>query len=61
MQSSFFFFKKGGDVIFGIITKFVFKNIRFDRNKPYYLIVVDEENNEIINKVKFYIERINID
>lgn len=40
--------------------KFVFKNIRFDRNKPYYLIVVDEENNEIINKVKFYIERINI-
>lgn len=41
--------------------KFVFKNIRFDRNKPYYLIVVDEENNEIINKVKFYIERINID
>lgn len=41
--------------------KFVFKNIKFDRNKPYYLIVVDEENNEIINKVKFYIERINID
>ena len=41
--------------------KFVFKNIRFDRNKPYYLIVVDEENNEIINKVKFYIDRINID
>lgn len=40
--------------------KFVFKNIKFDRNKPYYLIIIDEENNEMIEKVKFYIERINI-
>lgn len=41
--------------------KFVFKNIKFDRNRPYYLVIIDEDNNEIFNKIKFNIERINID
>lgn len=41
--------------------KFVFKNIKFDKNIPYYLVIIDEENNEIFKKIRFYIDRINID
>ena len=41
--------------------KFVFKNIKFDKNIPYYLVIIDEENNEMFKKIRFYIDRINID
>lgn len=36
--------------------KFVFKNIMYDRNKPYYLIILDEETGIIKDKIKFYID-----
>lgn len=36
--------------------KFVFKNREYDRNKPYFLVITDEETGIISNKVKFYID-----
>lgn len=36
--------------------KFVFKNIEYDRNKPYYLIIKDEETEAELPRVKFYID-----
>ena len=35
--------------------KFVFKNIKYDRNEPYYLVIIDEETGIIKDKIKFYI------
>lgn len=36
--------------------KFVFKNISYDRTKPYYLVITDEETGIELPKVKFYID-----
>ena len=36
--------------------KFVFKNLKYDRNKDYYLIIRDEETLEEIERVKFVID-----
>lgn len=36
--------------------KFVFKNIEYDRNKSYYLIIVDEGTGIEVARVKFYID-----
>ena len=36
--------------------KFVFKNIEYDRNKPYFLIITDEETGIEFTRVKFYID-----
>ena len=36
--------------------KFVFKNITYDRNKAYFLVLEDEDSNTIISKTKFYID-----
>ena len=36
--------------------KFVFKNIEYDRTKPYYLVIIDEETGIEANRVKFYID-----
>ncbi len=36
--------------------KFVFKNMRYDKNKPYYLIIIDEETAKVEYKIKFYID-----
>ena len=36
--------------------KFVFKNISYDKEKLYYLVIVDEETGIVYNKLKFYID-----
>ncbi len=36
--------------------KFVFKNIKYDRNEPYYLLIIDEETGIVKEKIKFYID-----
>jgi len=36
--------------------KFVFKNIKYDRDKQYYLVIVDEETKEVVDKIRFYID-----
>ena len=36
--------------------KFVFKNITYDRNEPYYLVIIDEETGIVTDKIKFYID-----
>lgn len=36
--------------------KFVFKNIKYDRTKPYYLIITDEETGIELPRVTFYID-----
>ena len=36
--------------------KFVFKNIKYDRNEPYYLVIIDEETGIVKDKIKFYID-----
>ena len=36
--------------------KFVFKNIKYNRNEPYYLVIIDEETGIVKNKIKFYID-----
>lgn len=36
--------------------KFVFKNMQYDKNKPYFLTIVDEETGIVKDKVKFYID-----
>ena len=36
--------------------KFVFKNMRYDKNKPYYLIIIDEKTEKVEYKIKFYID-----
>ena len=36
--------------------KFVFKNITYDRNKPYYLVIIDEETGIESTRIKFYID-----
>ncbi len=36
--------------------KFVFKNIEYDRTKPYYLVITDEETGIELPRVKFYID-----
>lgn len=36
--------------------KFVFKNIEYDRNKPYYLVILDEETGIESTRIKFYID-----
>lgn len=36
--------------------KFVFKNIEYDRNKPYFLIITDEETGIEFTRIKFYID-----
>ena len=36
--------------------KFVFKNIEYDKTKPYYLTIIDEETGIEKQKVKFYID-----
>lgn len=36
--------------------KFVFKNILYDKYKPYYLIIIDEETELEQSRVKFYID-----
>ena len=36
--------------------KFVFKNIKYDKNEPYYLVIIDEETGIIKAKIKFYID-----
>lgn len=36
--------------------KFVFKNIQYDRNKPYFLVIIDEETGIEATRVKFYID-----
>ena len=36
--------------------KFVFKNKAYDRNKPYYLIIIDEETGIEHTRIKFYID-----
>ena len=34
--------------------KFVFKNIEYDRNKPYYLVILDEETGIESTRIKFF-------
>ena len=36
--------------------KFVFKNIKYDRNESYYLVIIDEETGIVKDKIKFYID-----
>lgn len=36
--------------------KFVFKNIKYDKNEPYYLVIIDEETGIMKEKIKFYID-----
>ena len=36
--------------------KFVFKNIEYDRNKSYYLVIIDEETKIELPRVKFYLD-----
>ena len=36
--------------------KFVFKNIQYDKNKPYFLTIIDEETGVVKDKIKFYID-----
>lgn len=36
--------------------KFVFKNIKYDKNELYYLVIIDEETGIIKDKIKFYID-----
>ena len=36
--------------------KFVFKNIKYDRNEPYYLVIIDEETGIVKDRSKFYID-----
>lgn len=36
--------------------KFVFKNIKYDRTKPYYLVITDEETGIELPRVTFYID-----
>ena len=36
--------------------KFAFKNIKYDKNEPYYLVIIDEETGIIKDKIKFYID-----
>ena len=36
--------------------KFVFKNIKYDKNEPYYLVIIDEETGIVKDKIKFYID-----
>ena len=36
--------------------KFVFKNMQYDKNKPYFLIIIDEETGIVKDKIKFYID-----
>ena len=36
--------------------KFVFKNKKYDKNEPYYLVIIDEETGIIKDKIKFYID-----
>ena len=36
--------------------KFVFKNITYDRNKDYYLVISDEETEIELSRVKFVID-----
>lgn len=36
--------------------KFVFKNMQYDKNKPYYLTITDEETGIVKDKIKFYID-----
>lgn len=36
--------------------KFVFKNIQYDRDKNYFLCIIDEETGIIKDKIKFYID-----
>jgi uncharacterized protein (TIGR02687 family) len=36
--------------------KFVFKNIAYDKNKIYYLVITDEETGIVKDKVNFYID-----
>ena len=36
--------------------KFVFKNIKYDRTKPYYLIITDEETGIELPRVTLYID-----
>ena len=36
--------------------KFVFKNIKYDKYEPYYLVIIDEETGIIKDKIKFYID-----
>ena len=36
--------------------KFVFKNKAYDKNKPYYLVIIDEETGIEHTRIKFYID-----
>ena len=36
--------------------KIVFKNIKYDRNESYYLVIIDEETGIVKDKIKFYID-----
>ena len=36
--------------------KFVFKNITYDRNKDYYLVIADEETDIEASRIKFIID-----
>lgn len=36
--------------------KFVFKNMQYDKNKPYFLTIIDEETGIVKDKIKFYID-----
>ena len=36
--------------------KFVFKNIKYSMDKKYFLVIINEETNEVINKEPFYID-----
>lgn len=36
--------------------KFVFKNIKYDKTKPYYLVITDEETGIELPRVTFYID-----
>ena len=36
--------------------KFVFKNLSYDKEKAYYLVIIDEETGIEVQKIKFYID-----
>ena len=36
--------------------KFVFKNIEYDKNKPYFLVITDEATGIELPRVKFFID-----
>ena len=38
------------------VEKFVFKNIEYDRTKPYYLVITNEKTGIVFQKVKFSID-----